>query len=275
MRFTIFFTILSSPVILAQYFSKQTGREYGVGFFAKFFLALKIIWNSRAIITASSYIEHMVMVSAILNIPKSVKGSLVECGTYKGGSTTNLSLVSAIVNRKLEVFDSFEGLPEPSELDKAHFIADRKEVATYSKGAWCGSLEEVKRNISKYGRINVCNFYPGYFDKTLPEFKKRVSFIFLDVDLRDSLEMCLKWLWPLLEDGCSLYTHEAQHMEIASLFFNEYWWRDNMNSDPPGLIGAGNGLGLHAQSGGFTSSLGYAIKNAKSLTLKEVPQIGL
>jgi hypothetical protein len=65
---------------------------------------------------------------------------------------------------------------------------DIKQVHTYSKGAWCGGVEEVKRNISVYGEIKTCNFNVGYFDVTLPEFKKKCVFVFLDVDLRDSLD---------------------------------------------------------------------------------------
>jgi O-methyltransferase len=42
---------------------------------------------------------------------------VVECGTYAGGSTANLSLVCALVGRELEVFDSFEGLPDPEARD--------------------------------------------------------------------------------------------------------------------------------------------------------------
>ena len=38
------------------------------------------------------------------------------------------------------------------------------------------------------------------------------------VDLKDSLMTCLRYLWPLLEDRCCVFTHEASHMEIASLF---------------------------------------------------------
>ncbi len=132
----------------------------------------------------------------------------------------------------------------------------------------------MKRNISKYGVINICNFNVGYFEYTLPNFKKKCAFVFLDVDLRDSLETCLKYLWPLLQDGCYLYTHKAPHREIASLFFDKDWWHNSVNSDPPGLVGAGTGLGLHPESGGFKSHLGYTVKNPKILDLNKVIQTG-
>jgi O-methyltransferase len=129
-----------------------------------------------------------------LTIPKSVEGCVVECGCYKGKSTANLSLVCALCKRTLEVFDSFEGLPEPSIDDKTHVILGQREVHTYSKGAWSASLSETKENVSRYGKIDVCNFNPGYFEDTLPKFKKSAAFVFLDVDLKSSVKTCLRYL---------------------------------------------------------------------------------
>ena len=87
----------------------------------------------------------------------------------------------------------------------------------------------------------------------------RIFLVFLDVDLVDSLRTCFTYLWPLLQDGCYLFTHEAHHMEIAGLFFHEEWWRSQMHCGAPGLIGAGTGLGLLPSSGGFGSALGYTV----------------
>lgn len=266
--------VLSMPMIFAEYFQRKTGKEYNVGFLTKLGLVLKMIKNNKKVTSSSTFLEHLAMATRILNIPPSVEGCVVECGCYKGGSTANLSLVSALCNRRLEVFDSFEGLPQPSNRDSVHTVLDLREFHTYSKSAWYGSLEEVKKNISRYGKIDVCNFNVGFFEDTLPKFNKGCAFIFLDVDLRSSLEACLKYLWPLLRDGSYLFTHEAPHMEIASLFFDRQWWRDNLNCDYPGLVGAGCGLGLTPGTGAFRSSIGYTIKNYKHLNFKEMPQTG-
>lgn len=267
--------LLSMPIILGEYFDKQTGKDYGVGLLTKFFLAYKIIKNTRKMISGSHFLEHLIMVTTILKVPKSIEGCVVECGSYKGASTSNLSLICALCNRRLEVFDSFDGLPEPSKDDVVHTCLGRKEVHTYAKGAWRGSLEEVKNNIRVHGEIELCNFNVGYFDKTLPGFDKKCVLVFADVDLVDSLETCVNHLWPVLQDGCSFYVHEAPHFEIGSLFFDNEWWRDNCDSRPPGLVGAGNGLGLIPASDGFISALGYTIKNPNLISLREVPQTGV
>jgi O-methyltransferase len=251
---------VSLPIILREYLEPQTGREYGVGLLAKLALACKIARNVNRIWGASSYLEHLMMATQILKTPKSVPGCVVECGSFKGRSAANLSLVCALCGRRLEIFDSFAGLPEPSESDSEHKLLDSREIHTYSKGAWCGTLEEVKRNISKYGKIEVCGMNVGYFEQTLPAFRERCILVFIDVDLRASLRTCLQYLWPLLRERCYLFTHEAQHEEISSQFFDQEWWHAKVGCPAPGLIGAGNGLGLSPASGGFVSHLGYTVK---------------
>lgn len=266
---------MTLPVTLSDYFRRSTGQDYGVGTLDKLVLAAKMVRNNVCITSASNFVEHLVMATTILNVPRSADGCIVECGSYKGGSTANLSLVAALSGRQLEVFDSFRGLPPPSDDDRAHTVLHRGERHTYEEGAWAGTLDEVKDAIARYGAVQACNFHAGYFDATLPDFKRRTVFVFADVDLRDSVEACVRYLWPLMSQGSHFYTHEAAHMEIARLFFDREWWRSTFDSEAPGLIGAGTGLGLIPGSGGFRSALGYSIKSPERVALQEVPQPGL
>jgi O-methyltransferase len=259
---------LSIPVVLAEFFEPETGREYGVGFFRKLALALRMILNSRRVPTASTVMENLIIATEILKIPKCVMGCVVECGTFKGGSAANLSLVCELCTRSLEIFDSFQGLPEPSGADRRHVLLNAQEVHAYSRGDWIGGIEEVRNNIAAYGKLGVCNFHPGYFEHTLPEFKEPCVLAFVDVDLRDSLATCVRHLWPLLRDGSYLFSHEAPHTEISSLFFSEDWWRQTGGCGAPGLVGAGTGLGLSPAAGGFRSDLGYAVKNPDTMAFQ-------
>jgi O-methyltransferase len=265
---------LSIPIILSEYFRPETGRDYGVGFWAKFRLAYRMRRNRKKVTTASHFLEHLLMATEILKVPPQIEGCVVECGSFKGGSAANLSLVCKLCNRQLEIFDSFAGLPEPSDVDQQHVLVGEHEVQTYAKGAFCGTLPEVKRNIAAFGNISVCNFNEGYFNQTLPGFQKKCIMAFLDVDLVDSLETCLQYLWPQLQDGCYLFTHEAHHMEIPAFFFAENWWWSKLRSSAPGLVGAGCGIGLQPASGGFRSALGYTVKNPKVANFEISPQTG-
>ena len=227
-------------------------------FLAKTALLVRVVSNRIRVTSATGLVEQLAMVSALLRLPPSIEGAVVECGCYMGGATTNLSLATRLVGRKLYVFDSFEGLPEPNASDIRHWAMNVGEYHSYAKGSWYGPLDTVKANVAKYGAPEVCTFIKGYFDATLPLFSERIGFAFCDVDLRKSLETCLRYLWPLLSADGLLFTHEAHHLEIASLFYDQAIWTDSV----PGLVGAGSGLGLSPMpDGSFGSCIGYAIKS--------------
>ena len=273
--YRILLQLFSLPVLVGPLFDRETGRAYGVGFWRKLGLACRMIRNNLAIASASSFIEHLLMAATLLNVPKEVEGVVVECGTYKGVSAANLSLACALVGRRLAIFDSFQGLPEPDARDQVHTLLAVREKHSYASGAWCGTLEEVRANIRRFGRLEVCDFHPGFFHESLPAFRTPCVLAWVDVDLRSSLEPCVRYLWPLLADGGVFYTHEAMHTEIASLFYSQSWWRQNLACDPPGLVGAGTGLGLKILSGPyFTSSLGFTVKNPATADFHLLPQKG-
>jgi len=216
--------------------------------------------NIRRVEAASSLWEQAQVVAAILNAP--VPGIVVECGSYKGGSAVNLSLAARMAGRKLLLCDSFAGLPRPSSADAVHTHCDGI-TERYSEGDWCGTLAEVKANVSRYGAPEVCEFLVGYFDNTLPRLRESVAVAFCDVDLTDSLRTCLRYLWPLMPIGGAIFTHEAHQLEVASLFFDRSWWKSELSCEAPGLIGAGSGLGLHPNGHGYSGScLGYVVKRA-------------
>ena len=266
--------VLSLPVLLSTYFARETGRQYGVGFTDKLLLIVRMIRNNRSIETGSSFVEHLAIATRMLSIPRDVEGAITECGCYKGGSTANLSLVAGLCDRELVVFDSFEGMPDPDEDDTEHLLVASERVHTYEADSWSAPLEEAKSNVERYGDPSICTFYPGYFDTTIPAYDDPVALVFLDVGLRSSAETAIEGLWPLLGDDCALFTHEAKHMEIASLFFESEWWHERLGVEPPGLIGAGSGLGLHPTPDGFSSLLAYTIKNPDRSAFEVVAETG-
>ena len=81
----------------------------------KLALGFKMFLNSKRIKGATSYRSSLVMALKLLEMPPEVKGCVIECGCWKGRSTTNLSLLCKIVSRRLLIFDTFEGLPETNQ----------------------------------------------------------------------------------------------------------------------------------------------------------------
>ncbi len=260
------------PFLLTFLGDAAIGREYGVGFQAKLRLLVRFKRNIGALETLSSIREHIELATAMLKVPPSVEGDVVECGCYLGGSTVNISLVCALVGRRLRVYDSFEGLPEPSEQDRTHVYVHYGTTDEYYKGRFAASLEKVRDNVARLGRLDVCDFVPGFFDETLPQLDRPVILAFLDVDLIDSLKPCLIGLWPNMPDGCRVYVHEAASLSLVSLFFDAAWWRDQLGTFPPGFVGTGTGLPLTAVLG---SELGYAQKGTEIGAPAAAPQAAL
>jgi len=265
---------LSLPIILGEYLHPATGSDYGVDTPTKLLIVARMIRNNLAIPTGSSFIEHLVIATKALQVPVDREGCLVECGAYKGGSTANLSIVAAHCNRQLVVFDSFEGMPDPEPADRQHVLLASQRIHSYEADVWDAPLSEVKANIGRYGELSTCQFEPGYFEETMDDFEQPVVLAFLDVGLRSSAETALRELWPLLAPDSYLFTHEAKHMEIAGLFFDTEWWVDQLDQAPPGLVGAGSGLGLHPSANGFSSLLAYTIKNPDHETFRHVDDDG-
>ena len=176
------------------------------------------------------------MALKILEIPPTVHGDVIECGTWKGGSAANLSLVCKIAGRKLIIYDSFEGLPV---LDP-----DDRESKFYNQGDYFGSLDEVKKNINKYGEIGCCEFRKGWFKNTLPFHDSPIVLAFLDVDLEASIDMCVRSLWPYLTEKGYIFIDEVVGLNYCALFYSEKFWDKYFQRIPPGLIGAGSGLPL-------------------------------
>jgi predicted O-methyltransferase YrrM len=258
------------PVYTGFFLRGDLGKEYGLGLSDKLKLMRQIRRNTRRIISGSSWLEQLHLAAALLAIPKTMKGDVIECGSYKGSSSASLSLVCSRVGRRLIVCDSFEGLPEPEADDMVHASVHYKHYEKYKKGDYTGRLEEVQDNIRQYGALDCCQFVKGYFENTLHTLdpQQRFVLIFLDVDLHASLRTCLTQLWPRLQDGGYLYTHEAQQLDFAGMFFDKQWWADNLGCAPPGLVGCGCGLPTGIGEG---SAIGYTVKRPAGYSVTEDP----
>jgi O-methyltransferase len=106
----------SLPIaVLFLFHNRRIHPRYGMTWARKLQLAWRMYRNTRRIATGTSYKAHLAMATKLLELPPATEGVVVECGCWKGGSTTNLSLVCDIVGRELIVYDSFEGLPAPEK----------------------------------------------------------------------------------------------------------------------------------------------------------------
>jgi O-methyltransferase len=172
-----------------------------------------------------------------------VPGPIVECGCFKGGSTAKLSLLAKMTNRKLFVCDSFEGLPRPKGDNESHLAGHGTHPdVIWSEGEYCGTLDEVRRNVNDYGCLDVCTFVPGFYENSLKDLDVHPASVVMDVDLFSSARDCLQYLWPRTADNGLWFTHEASFPEYINGIMDADWWLETLHEPPPIIFGAGNGL---------------------------------
>lgn len=130
-----------------------------------------------------------------------ISGAIVECGVYNGGSAVMMQDASARAGgaRDIWLFDSFEGLPPPTENDGAY------ERAHYFKG-WCGGTEAMVLEAFDRARVSRKNLHivPGWYDATFPTEVPKVgdiALLHIDCDWYESVKICLEQLYPRVVPG--------------------------------------------------------------------------
>src|SRR5579884_2663336 len=107
------------------------------------------------------------------NIP----GAIVECGVWRGGAmmaAAKTILETKAKPRELYLFDTFEGMPEPSDIDRDKSGARAAELMEQedkkTSHVWAiASIDDVKHNLkrTKYPKKMV-HFIKGRVEETIP-----------------------------------------------------------------------------------------------------------
>jgi hypothetical protein len=139
-----------------------------------------------------------------------IPGDIVECGVWKGGSMMAVAhtlLDCGTTDRKLYLFDTFDGMTEPTAVDKDMRGQSASELMKKRKAAgrsWCRStLEEVETAMKStgYDEGNMV-FVKGKVEETIPErAPEKIALLRLDTDWYESTYHELKHLYPRLSVG--------------------------------------------------------------------------
>lgn len=137
-----------------------------------------------------------------------IKGALVECGVAEGGTAAMMALTNQHVGHQSRLkwfFDSYEGLPEPTEEDyqggrTGHF------VRPLPKGACLGTIEQVSELMfDKLGlpRREI-HLIKGWFQDSIPAYRQEVGNIAvlrLDGDWYESTKIPLENFYDQISPG--------------------------------------------------------------------------
>lgn len=168
-------------------------------------------------------------------IKNNISGDFVECGVWRGGSTMLIAYTLFelnITDRKIYLYDTFEGMTQPTEFD--HMVANNKVRASAKwkkeqkkdHNKWCyASLSEVKSNMAstKYP-INNIVFIKGKVEETIPKtIPSKISILRLDTDWYESTNHELIHLFPILSKNGVLIIDDYGYWAGSKKAVDEYF----------------------------------------------------
>ena len=142
---------------------------------------------SRTLVTPDRCHVLYTLVRQAANVP----GDVWECGVYKGGTA---GMFAAILNqyardKKLHLFDTFEGMPETDASKDWHKSGDFSDT----------SLETVSKHVGFGG---ICVYHKGFIPDTFRGLENsKIAFAHIDVDIYKSILDCLAFMWPRMAAG--------------------------------------------------------------------------
>ena len=162
-----------------------------------------------------------------------IDGDIVECGVWRGGSMMMAAFKLIAMNktsRNLFLFDTFAGMPEPTDDDKlssnnkaAKLIC--AETERTSNSVWCiATIEEVKKalELTKYPQ-NKIHLIKGKVENTLPHNGiQKISILRLDTDWYESTKHELETLFHKLEPGGVLLIDDYGHWTGSQKAVDEF-----------------------------------------------------
>ena len=131
-----------------------------------------------------------------------ISGDFVEMGCYKGDTSLLLAEIVKASEKKLWIYDSFEGLPEKKEVGKS-------VMGVLFRG---GELAVTKREVKqRFLRVNLPvpvikkAWFSELVENDLPE---QIAFAFLDGDFYESIKDSIKLVAPKMSDGGVMVVHD-------------------------------------------------------------------
>ena len=156
----------------------------------------------RRVALDGGWFARLVHFNSLVENIVAVDGDVVECGVADGASLAVLASLLKVHGQARRVwgFDSWDGLPAPSD-------ADMGEASIAVGGMFSqASTAKVRDELLAYGLTGeeiarTVRLVPGLFSDTLPGYQGRIALLHVDVDLYQSYLDCLTRLWPRVEVG--------------------------------------------------------------------------
>lgn len=167
-------------------------------------------------------------------VKNEVPGAFVECGVWRGGSSMMIALTlksMGVIDKHLFLYDTFEGMSEPTEADKDYIGRNADMLLEQNKESkettvWClADIEDVTRNLESTGYpIDKISFVKGKVEDTIPgSIPEAIAILRLDTDWYESTKHELNHLYPILQKDGVLIIDDYGHWEGCKKAVDEYF----------------------------------------------------
>ena len=182
---------------------------------------------------------HAVVQSVRYLVQRGVPGDFAECGVWRGGSVLAMILTLQELGappRDLHLYDTFEGMTEPTELDTS--ALDGSALAAWNAARadgtrpWPEMFGESVFDERSVRDTLLATGYPeervhivkGKVEDTIPaSAPDALALLRLDTDWYESTRHELHELYPRLADGGVLIIDDYGHWEGARRAVDEYF----------------------------------------------------
>ncbi len=198
---------------------------------AKIVLFLKVMPYTMVGYKRLSNVYELACKAEAENVP----GAFVEFGVWKGGAAGVMAAVAkeAESERMTWLFDSFEGLPEPTEKDGTHAAeyASEHTLGRLRSIVKCvGPIEDVEKLFFSVLRIprEQVRIEKGWFQETLPGAKQelgQIAILRLDADWYESTKYILEELYDQVAPGGWVIVDDYGHWEGCRKAVDEFFER--------------------------------------------------
>lgn len=144
---------------------------------------------------------------------KQIEGDICEFGVAQGSTSALMANEISNTNKKIWLFDSFEGLPKPSQEDE--LIHDIFNLG--SMGAYHGQMSNKRELVE--AKLNAIDFpenrieiVPGFIEQTIlaKHLPKKVSFAYVDFDFYEPIKIALEYLDKCMDSGAVVVVDDYQ-----------------------------------------------------------------
>jgi O-methyltransferase len=191
-------------------------------------------------------------------IESNIEGDVVELGCYLGENCkyTMKTIMEMKSDKRLYVYDSFDGLPEQSVW----------EEGTGWKPGSLKTTEEILIKNFKQNNLPLPIIHKDWF-KDIPEYKipEKICFAFLDGDFYDSIIDSLEKVYDKVTDGGYIFFHDYNRHDLPGVAaaVKDFSDKHNLNLSPLQVI---NNLAV-IKKNGVVDKISEIIPKSGGITL--------